>query len=100
MDPKLPSVKLDLVHDDRSRLWQKSREAFRYIYKHYRDQADWFLKADDDTFVVMENLRYLLRDHQPTDPVYFGYRLQKEDLIKLPDNISDHDFASGGAGYK
>ena len=100
-DPTLPSVKLDLVHDDRTRLWQKSREAFKYVYKHYRDQADWFLKADDDTFVVMENLKYFLRDHQPSKPIYFGYRLQNKDLIKLPDKPSTNNksFASGGAGY-
>ena len=98
-DPKLPSIKLNLVHDDRSRLWQKSREAFRYIYKHYRDQADWFVKADDDTFVIIENLRYLLRDHQPSKPIYFGYRLQNEDLVMLPDKGSNIRFASGGAGY-
>ena len=100
-DPSLPSVKLDLIHDDRTRLWQKSREAFKYVYKHYRNQADWFLKADDDTFVVMENLRYFLRDHQPSKPIYFGYRLQNKDLIKLPDKPStmNKDFASGGAGY-
>ena len=98
-DPKLPSVKLNLVHDDRTRLWQKSKEAFRYVYKHYRDQADWFLKADDDTFVVLENLRYLLHDHKPTKPVYFGYRLLDEDLIMLPDKGGNQGFASGGAGY-
>ena len=98
-DPNLPSIKMNLVHDDRSRLWQKSKEAFRYVYKHYRDQADWFLKADDDTFIIIENLRYLLRDHQPTKPIYFGYRLRKDDLSMLPDKGSNLKFASGGAGY-
>lgn len=47
-DPDLPSVKLP-VHEGRNQLWGKTREAFRYIWNHYRDQADWFFKADDDT---------------------------------------------------
>ena len=32
-------------------------KAFQYVWEHHRDEADWFMKADDDTFVVMENLK-------------------------------------------
>ena len=45
-DPQLPTIKLNLIKDHRMRLWQKSKEAFRYVYEHYRDKADWFLKVD------------------------------------------------------
>lgn len=48
-DPSLPSIKLPII-EGRNQLWGKTREAFRYIWNNYRDQADWFFKADDDTY--------------------------------------------------
>ena len=40
------------------------------------DEADWFLKADDDTFVVMENLRYMLQPYNSSLPMYFGCKFK------------------------
>ena len=49
-DASLPSVALP-VGEGRDNLWGKTREAYRYVWDKYRDQADWFMKADDDTSV-------------------------------------------------
>jgi glycoprotein-N-acetylgalactosamine 3-beta-galactosyltransferase len=51
-------------------------QAFRYVYEHYKDDADWFMKVDDDTYVILENLRYFLRDYKSSDPVYFGHHFK------------------------
>ncbi|KAG7308898.1 hypothetical protein JYU34_006168 [Plutella xylostella] len=88
-DPSLPSIKLP-VQEDRNHLWAKTKEAFRYVYEHHRRDADWFLKADDDTFVVVENLRYMLSAYSSSDLIYFGCRFKP---------FSPQGYMSGGAGY-
>ena len=51
-------------------------QSFDFAYKEYLDKADWFMKVDDDTYVIMENLRYMLTSHVTTEPVYFGHHFK------------------------
>lgn len=88
-DPSLPAIGLD-VPEGHDSLWAKTKAAFRYVYKHHFDDADWFFKADDDTYAVIENMRYLLKDYSPDDPIYFGRRFKP---------YVTQGYMSGGAGY-
>ena len=88
-DDDLPSVKLK-VGEGRDNLWGKTKLAFRHVYQHHFEDYDWFVKADDDTYMVIENLRYLLKDYNSSYPLYFGRKFKP--YVK-------QGYMSGGAGY-
>ena len=74
--------------EGRKKLPTKTRQSLDYIYKHHIEDADWFIKCDDDTYVIMENLRYFLSGQNSSKPHYFGQHF-----------LNDAGFNSGGAGY-
>ncbi|XP_030279119.1 glycoprotein-N-acetylgalactosamine 3-beta-galactosyltransferase 1-A [Sparus aurata] len=88
-DPDFPTVGLG-TKEGRDQLYWKTIRAFHYVYEHHANEADWFLKADDDTFVVVDNLRWILSNHTPEEPVYFGRRFKP---------YTKQGYMSGGAGY-
>lgn len=71
-DKEFGAINLEAHDAVMSNKWSKTRAAWKYIHKNHLHDADWFLKADDDTYVIMENLRLLLTSYSPTDPAYLG----------------------------
>ena len=84
-----PAVGLN-ISEGREHLTAKTMLAFRYVYETYFDKADWFMKTDDDTYVIVENLRYFLSGESPADPIFFGHHFKRK---------SNDEYVSGGAGY-
>lgn len=78
------------MHEGRDVLWGKTKLVFEYAYTNQLDNFDFFLKADDDTYVILENMRYMLSTVNASEPVYMGRRFKP---------FTPQGYMSGGAGY-
>ncbi|KAA3673117.1 glycoprotein-N-acetylgalactosamine 3-beta-galactosyltransferase [Paragonimus westermani] len=88
--PPFPITVLNLsVAETRNHLWSKMRATLRHIYQ-YADQYDFFLKTDDDTYIVIENLLAVLQSYSPEDRFMLGHRFPSK---------TQGGYLSGGAGY-
>ena len=55
-----------------------------YIIENYIYEYDWFLKVDDKTYIIIENLLHLTSNHSTFEPIYFGQPFRtKEGLSYL-----------------
>ncbi|KAG7395213.1 hypothetical protein PHYBOEH_004120 [Phytophthora boehmeriae] len=108
-------VPLDIIADH-EHLWLRTRAALRYIHEHFRHDYDWFYKTDDDTYVIVENLRQYVKRPEimqafNREPIQLGHRFNlaptafdyyvKNDTMKTL-WYSRNDiliYNSGGAGY-
>lgn len=88
-DADFPTVGLN-TSEGRDQLYWKTIRAFHYVYQQHGHEADWFFKADDDTYVNVDNLRWILANHTADEPIYFGRRFRP--YVK-------QGYMSGGAGY-
>ncbi|CAF1184736.1 unnamed protein product [Didymodactylos carnosus] len=68
----------------------KSRLAFIYAYENLYSKYDWFIKADDDTYIIVEHLKDFLYEQNASQPITFGYNFKV--LVK-------QGYHSGGASY-
>ena len=71
--------------------WVKTRKGIELLYSEYLDKFDWFFKADDDTYVVMDNLRRFLHTKDTWKSEFYG------SVMVLP--AVKNGFPSGGSGY-
>lgn len=79
----------DYKTENYSLLTDKVFRTLKYVYKAYGNY-DWYLKADDDTFIFMDHLRLFLKDKNPRDPINFGHNWNAQ---------VEQGYESGGAGY-
>ena len=62
-NPKIGSIKVD-VRATWDNLWPKLIGTVHHIWEHYSNDYDWFLKADTDSYIIMENLKEFLASEQ------------------------------------
>ncbi|XP_001973127.3 glycoprotein-N-acetylgalactosamine 3-beta-galactosyltransferase 1 [Drosophila erecta] len=73
--------------------WTLVHQGLMHASLSYADKIDWLLRVEPSSFVVVENLRYMISKwkYQPSQPIYFGYLLE---------NIVTHEpFAHHHSGY-
>ena len=66
-DLNFPAIGLN-VEEGPANLYDKARASLEYIYNHHLNDADWFFKADDDTYAIIENLRSYLSKLNTSEP--------------------------------
>eukprot|EP00730_Choanoeca_flexa_P018771 TRINITY_DN9148_c0_g1_i1.p1 TRINITY_DN9148_c0_g1~~TRINITY_DN9148_c0_g1_i1.p1 ORF type:complete len:506 (+),score=92.62 TRINITY_DN9148_c0_g1_i1:47-1564(+) len=74
--------------DRRSYLWFKSQQAWQKLYQSSINDYDYFIRADDDAYLHMHNLKLYLAQRNADVPEYFG-RLY---------NAAGDLYYSGGSG--
>ncbi|XP_050400049.1 glycoprotein-N-acetylgalactosamine 3-beta-galactosyltransferase 1 [Patella vulgata] len=84
-----PVVELNII-EGRYHLTNKTYTSLLYLYRHHGREYDWFLKADDDTYIIVENLRYMLNSFDPKSPLFIGRKFK---------TVVPNGYMSGGAGY-
>ncbi|KAL3670370.1 hypothetical protein V7S43_004679 [Phytophthora oleae] len=79
-------------------LWQKHREIVRLLVREYgEDHFDWVFKCDDDTFLIMENLKAYLNSPEiraiSEEPTILGHRmtLQWWEMQRLFEPFENHN---------
>ena len=85
-------VFLPLKNDTYDDLTQKTIQTLVHVYENYLDEFDWLMKADDDTFVLVDNLRAFLSDKCADENSAYGRVLR----YKRENNLS---YLAGGSGY-
>ncbi|XP_075429515.1 C1GALT1-specific chaperone 1 isoform X2 [Ascaphus truei] len=69
-------------------MWTMMRKAVQMAYDNYKDKYNWFFISHPTTFAVIENLKYLLLQKDPSQPFYIGHTGKSGDLDYV-------DFAGG-----
>jgi hypothetical protein len=72
----LPIAPIPNLMKGYSHLTLKSNLAFLFAYEWHVNDFDWFLKADDDTYLIVEHLRAFLGEQKSSEPITFGYNFK------------------------
>ncbi|XP_053655510.2 glycoprotein-N-acetylgalactosamine 3-beta-galactosyltransferase 1 [Cherax quadricarinatus] len=89
-DPVLPHTLVTSGAASYDQLWDKVTQGFEWAYKQ-RQEFDFVIKTDDDTFLLVENLQAALLHLHPDQPLATGLHLRTWD--------TGSTYLNGGAGY-
>uniref|UniRef100_A0A7E4W2N4 N-acetylgalactosaminide beta-1,3-galactosyltransferase n=1 Tax=Panagrellus redivivus TaxID=6233 RepID=A0A7E4W2N4_PANRE len=62
--------------DERELLYWKTIYAFQYSWSQISKKFDWYLKADDDAYVFVDNMKHYLAKLNPNEAHYLGFQFR------------------------
>lgn len=66
---------------EKGNAWNHTRFALEFTHRRYADEFDWVILASQNSFVVVENLRFMVKDFSPEDPIVFGLNKGDDELV-------------------
>lgn len=73
---QLPLAPIQNITAGYNHLTRKSYLAFVFAYETYFNDYEWFVKADDDTYLFVDHLKTFLSDKNASEPVTYGYNFK------------------------
>jgi glycoprotein-N-acetylgalactosamine 3-beta-galactosyltransferase len=73
---ELPIAPIKNITSGYDHLTSKSAQAFLFAYEHHVHNFDWFVKADDDTYLIVDHLKAFLREQNSSEPITFGFNFK------------------------
>lgn len=105
VDEKIPfSTVYRNLEDSYYDLFRKTLLSFYYSYTYISKDFDWYLKADDDNYFMIDHLKEYLDTLDASKPLFLGYRMKpflviNVSRIKINYFFQEGGYNSGGAGY-
>ena len=94
----LPVVQLD-VEDNAYPPQRKALTMLKYVYEHFVDDYEWFIRADDDVYMRADRLASYLRRLNSSDDLVVGQPgTGKKEEIGLLGLGENDNFCIGGPG--
>lgn len=95
----LPIIKLDGVLDGTYPPQRKVFMMLKYMYDHFIDEYDWFMRADDDVYVRSGAFEELLGKLDPQQKIYLGRAgMGKPEDLKRLQLLPHEKYCMGGPG--
>ena len=95
--PGLPVVVLDNVQDNAYPPQHKSFSMLAWMWDHFGNKSVWFMRADDDVYIKIEELLEFLRPINSSEPQYLGQAGRGRGLEKGQLDLAwNENFCMGG----
>nr|XP_014093737.2 glycoprotein-N-acetylgalactosamine 3-beta-galactosyltransferase 1 isoform X1 [Bactrocera oleae] len=59
--------------------WGTMKISLFHVHQYYANNLDWLLIVYDNNYVVLENLRKMLKPYSPDEPINFGCKMRDND---------------------